>query len=428
MIAARNSVVFAAAGLQQVRTTQKIWEQVSLHARLRVIRSLREQIARSQGAFLEAFAAQLRANPAERLASELIPLAEACRFLEEEAGAILASRTLTRSRTPLWMRGIRVEERRDPLGVVLIIGPANYPLFLPAVQAVQAIAAGNAVLLKPGEGAKPVLDAFREAAIQAGIPPDLIRVLGESAEEAQHAIAASVDKILLTGSVAAGRAVYAAAAHAMSPITLELSGCDPVFVQQGADLERAVDAISFGLRWNGGNTCIAPRRIFVAETVRETFEAVLQMRGSDAAQELPVTSFRTEEEALALAAESPFALGASVFGPQAQAEALARRVRAGVVVVNDMIAPTADPRVTFGGRGKSGFGRTRGAEGLRELTTPKVVIVQRAKRLRHLEPLSEDAENVFANYLTMAHAGSWRERIAAAGNLFRSRRKRAGQK
>jgi acyl-CoA reductase-like NAD-dependent aldehyde dehydrogenase len=425
MIAARSSAVSAAAALQRIRTTQQIWEQVGLYARLRVVRNLREQVARSQGALLEAFAPQLRAHPAERLASELIPLAEACRFLEEEAESILAPRKLKRSRRPLWLRGVRVEERRDPLGVVLIIGPANYPLFLPAVQAIQALVAGNAVLLKPGAGAKPVLDAFRGAAIEAGFLPELIRVLGESVEEAQEVIAGGVDKILFTGSVLAGRAVYAAASQAMTPVTLELSAFDPVFVQEGADLDRTVDAISFGLAWNGGNTCIAPRRILLAETVREAFEAVLRMRGSDAAQSLPVTSFQTEEEALALAAESPFALGASVFGPQASAEAFARRIRAGVVLVNDIIMPTADPRVTFGGRGKSGFGSTRGADGLRELTTPKVVIVQRAKRLRHLEPLPERAEALFRSYLTIAHAGSWQQRFAAVRGLVRSHKRGA---
>ena len=87
-------------------------------------------------------------------------------------------------------------------------------------------------------------------------------------------------------------------------------------------------------------------------------------------------------------------------------------MRAGVVVINDVIVPTADPRLPFGGRGRSGFGVTRGAEGLLELTVPKVVAVRRGRRLFHLEaPHPGDAE-LFRAYLNLTHAGGSRPACA----------------
>ena len=411
------------AGLiSRMRAAQQKWGRTEIQTRLRIVRALRGEIARHVRELVTAFAPELRAQPAERLASELIPLAEACRFLEEAAPEVLASRELTRKTKPIWSRGVRVEEHREPLGVVLIIGPSNYPFFLPAVQAVQALTAGNAVVIKPGAGAYPVLKLFSELTALAGLAPGLIEVLDEAQDSARAVLEEGIDKVVLTGSVSAGRAVYRTAAKQLTPAILELSGDDPVFVLSTADLERAVEAIAFGLRWNGGNSCIAPKRILVQEQVAETFEVLFEMRCA-AAQTLPVIHFAKEEEAIALAARSPFALGAAVFGEPAAARAFAKKIRAGVVVVNDMIVPTADPRVTFGGRGESGFGTTRGAEGLRQFTAPKVVVIQAAKRLRHLEPISESAAEVFRAYLALAHTPSLRERLHALGDIFAACRK-----
>jgi acyl-CoA reductase-like NAD-dependent aldehyde dehydrogenase len=98
------------------------------------------------------------------------------------------------------------------------------------------------------------------------------------------------------------------------------------------------------------------------------------------------------DAALVAAADCRFALGASIFGPEAAAMRLAERVRAGAVVVNDVIVPTADPRLPFGGRGDSGFGVTRGAEGLLEMTVIKTISVRRGRFRPHLnEPRAGDA-------------------------------------
>jgi delta 1-pyrroline-5-carboxylate dehydrogenase len=105
-----------------------------------------------------------------------------------------------------------------------------------------------------------------------------------------------------------------------------------------------------------------------------------------------------DPEAALLAAEAcPFALGASVFGPTDAALQVAGRVRAGSVCVNDLIVPTADPRLPFGGRGSSGFGVTRGAEGLLDMTVPKTISVRTGRFRPHLDPaMSADTPKLLA--------------------------------
>jgi aldehyde dehydrogenase (NAD+) len=385
------------------------WADRPLRERLEIIRALRHGVA-AHGARL----ARSTGRPAsEVLSSELVPLADACRFLEREAPRLLAPRRLGSAGRPAWLFGVEAEVRREPLGRVLVIAPFNYPVFLPGAQTAQALAAGNAVLWKPGRGGAAAARAFAEIAAAAGVPHGALTILPEEPEAAREAIAAGVDKVLLTGSAETGREVLAQLAERLTPATMELSGDDPLFVLPGADLDRVARAVRFGRTLNGGDTCIAPRRILVlgdqASSLRERLDPGI-----------PITAVSTIDEALAAAARSPYALGASVFGPEAEAVALAGRVRAGVVVVNDVIVPTADPRLPFGGRGESGFGVTRGAEGLLELTVPKVIAVRRARRLFHLEDPDPLDADLFLSYLTLAHAGGFGARLRGAANLLRA--------
>jgi delta 1-pyrroline-5-carboxylate dehydrogenase len=106
--------------------------------------------------------------------------------------------------------------------------------------------------------------------------------------------------------------------------------------------------------------------------------------------------FDQEEDAICATGASPYGLGASVFSAdEDRARAIAGQLRAGVVCVNDIIAPTADPRLPFGGRGQSGHGVTRGAEGLLALTVPKVITCTRGNVRRHFQPPGEEEAALF---------------------------------
>jgi aldehyde dehydrogenase (NAD+) len=153
---------------------------------------------------------------------------------------------------------------RKPFGVVLIVGPSNYPLFIPAVQMLHALVAGNAVLIKPAPDSTQPLAYFLEHVLsRSGIPCDLVQLLPETVEAAHDAVRCGIDKAIFTGSSANGRDFLGHLAHQNTPSIMELSGADAVFVRSDADVELTAKAIAFGASLNGGNTCMAPHAILV---------------------------------------------------------------------------------------------------------------------------------------------------------------------
>ena len=400
--------------LAEARDAQASWALEPTPARLRFVRELRHLVADNAAKLASATAAVSERPPEEKLASEVLPLADACRWLERRAGRILAPRRYGKKGRPLWMRGMSFEVQRQPFGVVLVIGPANYPLFLPAVQTLHALAAGNAVLLKPAPRTHGVASAFAELARFAGLGSGLLSVLPESVQSARAAIVGNVDKVIFTGSSENGRDVLVRLAADNTPAVMELSGEDAVLVFEDADLDLVIRALRFGTRLNGGDTCIAPRRIIVAEPVADELIARLSRA---AIPPLPVERAADESAAVLCAGAARFALGLSIFSRNiSKACALAARVKSGFVLINDLIVPTADPRMPFGGVKASGFGVTRGDEGLLEMTFPHVVAVRHGKWRPHFDESGTDGARLFSSYILAAHGKGWR-RLGAFRNL-----------
>ena len=451
---------------------------IPLATRLAVVRRFRHLLADEAEAFAAAASGLLRTPVSEGLIGEVLPLADACLFLEREAPGILASRRLGSARRPLWLFGVDLTIRREPLGTVLIIGAYNYPLFLAGVQTIQALVAGNTVLLKPGRGGNDAAAALASGLTRAGLPPGLLTVLDEDPAAAREAIAAGVDKVVLTGSATTGRAVMADLARRGTPSVMELSGCDACLVLEGADLDLVARALSFGLRFKGSATCIASRRVMGRARTLATLEAKLTEAArtmpprrvdpgmaarvkqlvedavasgarlasgrADGNESMPIivvanaragmplltedlfapvislVPVESDDDAIAATNANPYALGAAVFGPLGAARKIADRLEVGCVVINDVIAPTADPRLPFGGRRASGFGVTRGAEGLLEMTAVKAVTIRRGQMLQHLDPPQPRDASIFLAYVRAAHAGTWRARAAGLLALARA--------
>jgi len=420
------------------RDAQSRWSQTPIRERLRIVRALRHLIAENADK-LASIAASVSDRPiAEKLVSEVLPLADACRWLEKSADRVLATRRCGSRGRPFWMQGVTFEVQRQPFGLVLVIGPGNYPLFLPAVHALHALVAGNAVLLKPAPGTRHVALAFAQLAREAGLDPALLSILPESVTAARNAIADGVDKVIFTGSSENGRDVLATLAETNTPSVMELSGQDAVLVFADADLDLVVRALRFGTTLNDGETCIAPRRLIAVAEIAEELTARLraehglpacaadghlacprEQAGSPlAAQAGSLCSVRDEAAAIALVNSADFALGCSIFSRDiARARTLAARIKTGFVLINDLIAPTADPRMPFGGVKASGFGTTRGDEGLIEMTFPHVVAVRHGRTHPHFdEPAAGDAQ-LFSAYIRAAHGT---RRFAAFRDLFRA--------
>ena len=279
--------------LARMRRAQAAWAARPISDRLKVIRRARHEIARRAGSLALAGCAPLFRPVAETLSAQVLPLADACRYLEREAPALLAPKRLGSRRRPFWLRTVKAEVRREALGIVLVIGPGNYPLFIPGVAAMQALATGNAVVLKPGRRGADAALALARVLEFAGLDPALFRILPEDPEAAQQVIATGIDKVVFTGSAATGQKVLAQLAESSTPATMELSGCDAVFVRADADLDLVVRALVFGLRLNGGATCIAPRRVFVHRSVSTELDGRL---AGALADEAPVM-IRTRDHA-----------------------------------------------------------------------------------------------------------------------------------
>ena len=167
----------------------------------------------------------------------------------------------------------------EPLGVVALITPWNFPLAIPLTQAAGALAAGNAVVIKPSERAPHAGAWVARAFEEAGAPAGLVGVAQGDGETGAALVGASgVAKIVFTGAAPTGRTIAAAAGALLRPVTLELGGKDPMLVLRDTDFERAVDGAAWGSFANCGQVCVGIERIYVARDLHARFVDALAAR------------------------------------------------------------------------------------------------------------------------------------------------------
>jgi acyl-CoA reductase-like NAD-dependent aldehyde dehydrogenase len=162
----------------------------------------------------------------------------------------------------------------QPLGVIGVIGPWNYPVFTPMGSIAYALAAGNAVVFKPSEFT-PAVGAWLAAAWRAAVPDavDAFQVVTGYGETGAALCRAGVGKLAFTGSAPTGRKVMAACAETLTPVLLELGGKDAMIVDDDADVVAAADAAVWGSMSNAGQTCIGIERVYATSAVYDRFVA-----------------------------------------------------------------------------------------------------------------------------------------------------------
>jgi len=198
-----------------------------------------------------------------------------------ETGLVLRELRQARRRLRAWMRPVRVRTDlltfpssariyREPLGVVLVIAPWNYPLQLAMIPLAGALAAGNCVVVKPSELA-PATAAVIQRIIEETFPPHYVRVVqGEGAAVVPAMMRSfTFDHVFYTGGLQAGRAIYQLAAEKLVPVTLELGGKSPCIVYEDASLRVAARRIVLGKYVNAGQSCIAPDYLLVQEGIMD---------------------------------------------------------------------------------------------------------------------------------------------------------------
>ena len=163
----------------------------------------------------------------------------------------------------------------EPLGVALVIAPWNYPVQLLLVPAAGAIAAGNAVVLKPSEVSTAV-SALLAKLVPQYLDSEAIAIIEGGVAETTELLAQQYDHIFYTGNGTVGRVVMAAAARHLTPVTLELGGKSPVIVDASANVRVAARRIAWGKWLNAGQTCVAPDYVLVHESIQEKLIAELQ--------------------------------------------------------------------------------------------------------------------------------------------------------
>ena len=229
---------------------------------------------------------------------------------------------------PLAQLPSRAWVQYDPLGVVLVIGPWNYPFYLSMAPVVAAAAAGNCVVIKPSELA-PATSALIADLVPRYLDRDAVRVVQGDAATTQGLLAAGFDHAFFTGGTEVGRKIMAGAAPTLTPVTLELGGKSPAIVTGAADIEVAARRIAYTKFINSGQTCIAPDYVLAESAVAQRLvdEIVRYVGQFSSAEKLPIVNERQFDRLTAMIAGTA---GRIVLGGAADRAAL--RIEPTVIV------------------------------------------------------------------------------------------------
>ncbi|MBB3604998.1 betaine-aldehyde dehydrogenase [Mycolicibacterium sp. BK556] len=423
-----------------LRSRQPEWEALPVNARVRWLSRYRDWLWDNQSR-LEALLIAETGKPAVEAGLEIPYIVQAINYHSRRAPRVLADR---RPR-PHGMLAITKRQLivQRPYQVVGVITPWNFPLGLSLLDAVPALLAGCAVVVKPSELTPAAVSAAVAGWAEIGAPQVLDVVCGDG--RAGNAVVAQVDFVQFTGSVRTGRAIARAAADRLIPCALELGGKDAMIVLDDADVTRAANAAVWGAMANCGQMCVSVERVYVESAVYDEFVSqvtakvaalrpgidmgrftnpaqteVMRRHVDDALSRgatalvsghgghgptvlagvdhrmlcmteetfgptLPVVRVSDEDEAVRLANESRYGLSAAVFsGDRHRAERIARRIDAGAVNINDVFANLFTLALPQSGWKESGLGTRGGSEAVSKFCRPQAIVAARVTPAREL--------------------------------------------
>jgi len=252
----------------RARKAQAVWQETSFAERARLFYHLRDLLLDEQDRLADVVTSETGRPRAEAYGNELFYLCGAIGSWAKNGRAYLNPHKVRPSF--LLMKAKKVISTYSPLGVIGIISPWNFPLTLTLGEALPALMAGNAVIIKPSE-LTPLSALFaQDLMIRAGFPNHLFQVVVGGGDMGE-ALIDQVDMVAFTGSVATGKRVMRRAAEQLIPVSLELGGKDPMMVLKDADLVRAAGACVWGALMNCGQTCTSIERVYVEEAVYQAF-------------------------------------------------------------------------------------------------------------------------------------------------------------
>ncbi|MGH2952020.1 MAG: aldehyde dehydrogenase family protein [Solirubrobacterales bacterium] len=262
------------AAVARVRASQAEWEAIGFAGRRRWLESLRDWILDRQDALddlMQAESGKVRGDAT----LEAFYCIDALNFWAQRGPKFLADEVIT-PHVPL-LRAKRAKIVYRPFGVVGIISPWNFPLILSFGDAIPALVAGNAVVIKPSELTPlTLMEVVRGWREDVGAP-DVLGVVNGTGETG-GALVDEADYVQFTGSEKTGKIVMKRAAETLTPVSLELGGKDPMIVTRDADIERAANATAYGGLLNTGQICISIERVYVEEPIYDEFVSSLQAK------------------------------------------------------------------------------------------------------------------------------------------------------
>ncbi len=432
--ATHSDIAKIVAHLRQTFSTGKTR---SIEWRRAQLRGLEKMMAENEPAIAAALEKDLDRSPFEAWLADIATTAGEARYAAKNVKKWVRRKHRLLELAQLPGRGW-VEY--EPYGTVLIIGAWNYPFYLTLGPAVGAIAAGNAVLLKPSEIA-PASSALMVELVPRYLDGDAIAVVEGDGAVSQELIAQGFDRVFFTGGTEIGRKVYEGAAPHLTPVTLELGGKSPVIVAADADVDVAAKRIAWIKLLNAGQTCVAPDYVLADVKIRDELvgkigEAITKFRAqekttglrivnqrqfdrltgylartkgtialggnSDASglrleptvvvdpdpdeplmsneifgPILPIISVESLDDAIRFVNSRPKPLSAYLFTKtRAVRERVIREVPAGGMLVNHLAFQVSTARLPFGGVGASGMGAYHGRWGFEEFSHAKSVLTK----------------------------------------------------
>jgi len=434
------------AVVDDVASVQPFWAQLPLGDRARYMRRAGQAIIDQLDELAELLTREQGKPRNESYTMELVPTIDSLRWLAEQGPRILEDERVP---LPIFIKQKRARFAYEPLGVVGVIAPWNYPWSIPFGEVAVALMAGNGVVLKPASLTPLIGQRIQEVFERAGLPEGLVRTVHGGGAVGQALVESSAAKIFFTGSVEVGRRVGVECAARMKGSVLELGGKDPMIVCSDAGLPNAISGCLWGGFANAGQTCSGIERVYVVRDVAERFvEGVVEgarglrvgdplewetevgpmvsreqfelVRGlvddavaggatlhcggpvdldghpdasfyapavlTDVTHDMrlmreeifgpvvPIVTVESEDEAIALANDSPFGLGASIWTKnRAKGERMASRMQSGMVWVNDHMFSHGACSCSWGGVKDSGLGRSHSKFGLYECVNVKLV-------------------------------------------------------
>jgi len=257
------------AAVERARAAQPAWNSWGVRNRVRVLRRFQQILLARKTDVARRITEEAGKPVTETLLTEVLVVLDAARFLIENGFALLRDEHIRHWGAAAGTKTGCVSH--EPLGVIGIISPWNYPFSIPATETMAALLAGNAVVLKPSELTPLIALELERLLREAGVPREIFQVLPGDGGTGAALVESGIDKLVFTGSAATGRRIAQVAANRLLPVVLELGGKDPMLVLDDADLEVASSGAVWGAFVNAGQACLSIERCYVHRKLYSAF-------------------------------------------------------------------------------------------------------------------------------------------------------------